>query len=239
MGGFSRSNFMSKYSKVILILTVILLAAFIFWQKKYNVKQQTEETQSIILPDQGKKQAASNEDTKNVQQAAQPKLQAPLDQAAGRITKKPFGIFITPKTSPVQPERFQGFHAGADFETFPAEADSDVVVYAVCEGKLLEKRTASGYGGVVVQACQLEGKPITVVYGHLKSESVTSKIGENLKSGDKLGILGKGYSQETDGERKHLHLGFHKGSKVSILGYVQSKNLLDSWIDPCKYVCTN
>ena len=161
----------------------------------------------------------------------------PLDRASERVTKKPFGIYITPKTSPVQPERFTGFHTGADFETFPEEANVDVTVHAVCAGKLLLKEYASGYGGVAVEACQLNNSPITVIYGHLKLASITPSVGTALNTGDTLGILGKGYSQETDGERKHLHLGFRKGTSINILGYVQTKSALSGWIDPCLYVC--
>jgi len=161
----------------------------------------------------------------------------PLDRAAERVTKKPFGIFITPQTSPVQPERFRGYHTGTDFEIFPEELNADVPVKAVCDGKLLVVRTASGYGGLAVESCELNGQPITVVYGHLNIASVRFKVGDQIKAGDTLAFLGAAYSAQTDGERKHLHLGFHKGSSVSILGYVQSQAELSGWLDPCDYVC--
>jgi len=164
-------------------------------------------------------------------------FQPPLDRAAERVTKKPFGIYITPKTSPVQPERFQGYHTGTDFEIFPEELNADVTVHAICTGKIAVKRTASGYGGVLVQACQLDNQPITVIYGHLKLTSISKNVGDSLNVGDPIGILGKAYSAETDGERKHLHLGIHKGSTINILGYVQSKSQLSGWIDACTLVC--
>lgn len=166
-----------------------------------------------------------------------PLLQPPLDRARERVMKKPFGIFVSPQNSPVSPERFLGYHSAIDLEAFPEEIDADVEVKAICPGKLLVKRNASGYGGVAVQSCDLEGSPITVVYGHLKLASISKNIGEELVAGEKLGILGKEYSPETDGERKHLHLGIHKGSGVNLLGYVQNKNELSQWFDPCLYVC--
>ena len=153
------------------------------------------------------------------------------------MTKKPFGIYITPKTSPVQPEKFQGYHTGTDFEIFPEELNIDVPVRAICNGKIAVKRFASGYGGVLVQNCELNNQPITVIYGHLKLASIGNIAGDTLNAGDEIGILGKAYSSETDGERKHLHLGIHKGSSINILGYVQSKSELSGWIDPCLYVC--
>ena len=187
-------------------------------------------------------------------------FQPPLDRASERVTKKPFGVFITPQNSPVQPENFSGYHTGTDFEIFPEEMNVDIYVHAVCSGKLAMKKMATGYGGVIVESCKLDGEPITVVYGHLKLSSIAKNIGDDLQAGDTLGILGAGYSTETSGERKHLHLGFHKGAEInpalsskstnssnstttfgnfgtSILGYVQSQSELSGWIDPCFFVC--
>ncbi|KKQ38872.1 MAG: hypothetical protein US57_C0028G0007 [Candidatus Moranbacteria bacterium GW2011_GWC2_37_73] len=107
---------------------------------------------------------------------------------------------------------------------------------ALCDGKLLSARTASGYGGVAAASCELDGQAVTVVYGHIKLSSITFKIGDQMKAGDFLANLGTGFSNETDGERKHLHLGIHKGANINILGYVQNKNQLDDWIDPSKYL---
>ena len=166
-------------------------------------------------------------------------FEPPLDRIKERVTKKPFGIYITPATSPIQPERFQGYHTGTDFEIFPEELNADVPVHAVCSGKLLVKEYASGYGGVAVESCSLDSNPITVIYGHLKLSSISNKAGSGINVGDTIGILGADKSVETDGERKHLHLGFHKGSLVNIRGYVQLESGLSEWIDPCLYVCSN
>lgn len=161
----------------------------------------------------------------------------PLNRAYERVTKKPFGIFINPQNSPIQPEKFRGYHTGTDFEIFPGEENADVPVKAVCSGKLEMKKYATGYGGVAVENCELDSELITVVYGHLKLASISKNAGDDLQAGDTLGILGSAYSKETDGERKHLHFGLHKGTAVSILGYVQNKTELANWIDPCLYVC--
>lgn len=162
---------------------------------------------------------------------------SPIDNPTERVTKKRFGTYVTPKNSPVTPERFQGYHTGVDFEIFQGEEDVDIAVKAICSGKLMSKRLASGYGGVAIQLCELDGKPATVVYGHLKLESISIAAGDELMRGENFAILGKGYSNETDGERKHLHLSIHDGGTVNILGYVSQKELLSSWIDPCLYFC--
>ena len=157
---------------------------------------------------------------------------APLSRATERVTKKPFGINISPDSSPVQPERFLGYHTGADFETFSEEQDADVPIYAICRGPLKVARTASGYGGAAVQECMIEGAEVTVLYGHIHLNSLKAKIGDNLEAGEFLGVLGKAYSIETAGERKHLHLSIHKGNNIDLRGYASKQADLDAWIDP-------
>jgi murein DD-endopeptidase MepM/ murein hydrolase activator NlpD len=158
-------------------------------------------------------------------------LKAPISKWQQRITKKPFGIEVSPQNSPVSPEKFSGFHNAVDFEILEGETDTDVEVFAICKGSLLQKRTATGYGGLVVQECKINGQPVTVNYGHLRLLSVKQKIGDMVEAGELLGVLGTGYSKETDGERKHLHLGLHKGGSPDIRGYVQKENELSQWLD--------
>ena len=159
-------------------------------------------------------------------------LSNPIEGALGRVTKKGFGLKVAPGDSPVSPERFSGYHTGVDFETTPDEQDADVAIHAACDGTLALKEYASGYGGVAVERCRVDGADVTVIYGHLRLSSVSAKSGQALKAGKALGVLGTGYSKETDGERKHLHFGVHKGSSVDIKGYVQRLADLEGWIDP-------
>lgn len=166
-----------------------------------------------------------------------PSIGVPLDQAKERVTKKPFGIRIDQETSPVQPERFSGYHTGVDFETFPSEAMTDVAVRAICSGEVLAKRRASGYGGVLVTSCTLDDQEVTVIYGHLRLTSIARAVGERVEFGDQIGVLGTGGSSETDGERKHLHLSIHRGAMPNILGYVSLRSDLSRWLDPCLFVC--
>ena len=156
----------------------------------------------------------------------------PIADALTRVTKKPFGLKVSPSDSPVDPERFSGYHTGVDFETFPEEQDAEVSVYAVCEGPVVLKRIVTGYGGVLIQRCILEGEEVTVLYGHLRLSSIPAKLNETLVKGQRIGLLGQGYSSETDGERKHLHLSIHKGASIVLLEYVQEPERLEEWIDP-------
>lgn len=160
----------------------------------------------------------------------------PIANAMSRMTKKPFGLYVSPGNSPVMPEKFKGYHTGVDFETLPEEKDLPVSISAICDGKILLKRSAQGYGGVLVQSCQIKNEAVTVVYGHLKLTSISEKVGDLLQSGKPFAVLGAGYSTETDGERKHLHLGIKKGTAIDLRGYVQNKSELSGWLDFTKVI---
>lgn len=162
----------------------------------------------------------------------------PLEQAGKRVTKKLFGIFITPQNSPVQPEKFNGYHTGTDYEIFPGEESVEVPVRAVCDGKLRIKQFVSGYGGVAIEDCQIEGENVTVLYGHLSLSSINYNTGDDILKTGVIGNLGDPAKGETDGERKHLHLAIHKGSQINFRGYVGSQNELSGWVDPCLYFCS-
>lgn len=155
----------------------------------------------------------------------------PIGRAAERVLKKPFGLFITPETSPVPNDRFSGYHVGTDFETFPEEADIDVTVYAVCDGPLLLKTWANGYGGVAVQRCSVDDRTVQVIYGHIRVASVSAAVGDDLRTGEQLAVLGTGHSEEVDGVRKHLHLGIHQGDEIDIHGYVKTEEETEAFID--------
>jgi len=226
---------MSKESKIIifiLLLAIAGIAVFTLSTKKTNNTADNQAGETTV----------TNEVNTNLNQPTINKAEnipaVPLSQVGQRVTKKPFGIFITPATSPVQPERFHGYHTGADFEILPGEENADVLVRAVCEGKLRVRQFVSGYGGVAIQDCQLGGENVTVLYGHLSLTSVKFNVGEIIKEGDVIGNLGDPAKGETDGERKHLHLAIHKGTEINYRGYVNSQTELSGWIDPCLYFCS-
>ncbi len=161
---------------------------------------------------------------------------SPMDRPAERINKKEFGTYVTPQDSPVDPERFNGYHTAVDFEVFENESSSEVPVVAFCGGEIVQVREVSGYGGLLVQRCVLEDKPVTVYYGHVAVDSARVEVGEYVVAGQQLVRLGQGFSEETDGERKHLHFGVHKGSEIRVAGYVGSESELEAWIDPMVYI---
>ena len=153
-------------------------------------------------------------------------LVPPMDPA--RVTLKPFGIRVDPADSPVQPERFSGYHTGIDFE---APEDGSPSVRAACTGPIIERRMAQGYGGVAVQRCMRAGRTWTVVYGHVALASVPP-LGAVVQAGEPMATLGAGFSPETDGERPHLHFAVHRGDTVDLRGYVPREVDLRNWLDP-------
>jgi murein DD-endopeptidase MepM/ murein hydrolase activator NlpD len=227
--------------KIIVVLTVIVLAAvFAYVNFAGKIKEQKnspnmpinniQENSNTAAVTQGANDVITQNETSRI-------FSPPISDAQNRITKKPFGIKVSPSNSPVQPERFAGYHTGADFETTPAEANQEILVHAICAGKIIQAGWVSGYGNVIVVSCNLDKHPITVVYGHLSfAGSVAVKNGATVSAGQSIAALGAGYSHDTDGERKHLHLGIHKGAGVELRGYVSSSAELSAWINAQDYI---
>jgi murein DD-endopeptidase MepM/ murein hydrolase activator NlpD len=215
-----------------LVLSAALVAVVVFMASNFRLADQPIAKPNVIEPQIAG--AATSAIATEIQ--VEPKLSMPISGGLVRVTKKPFGLHVSPESSPVENDIFTGFHTGIDFETFPNEANMDVVITAACDGKVLIKEWAKGYGGVLVQACQIEGQDFTIIYGHLKLDSITSSVGQTLVAGERIGILGQAQSHDTDGRRKHLHFDIHKGTEIDIHGYVQTQEDLDSWIDPVPYL---
>jgi len=217
-----------------MVLAIFVIAGFFFVRKAQAPPGKIQNTISNIQVINNSQNLTSDNQLSLPAEIKIKKSQTidPLPNTLSRITKKPFGILINPKTSPVQPERFQGYHTGTDLETLPSEQDTDIPVKVLCDGKLLIARNASGYGGVAVQSCLIDGQEVTVIYGHIRLASMKAKMGDSLQAGDFLAFLGTEFSNETDGERKHLHLGIHRGQGINILGYVKARSDLSAWLDP-------
>ncbi len=230
-----------KYFIILILFLLIFvgLTAYRGYENEVFAPSSSPQNNSGFEKQNSKYQEGSikkEEQTKEMNQVKS-SIVPPLDRSKERITKKPFGILIDPKTSPVQPENFSGYHTGTDFEIFPDEVEKEIPVLSVCDGVMQIKKIAMGYGGVVATDCLIENQKVTVIYGHLNLKSVKKEVGEKIEAGERLGLLGAGYSTETYGERKHLHLGIHKGEEITLLGYVKSEKGLNSWLNPCDYVC--
>lgn len=159
---------------------------------------------------------------------AQSAVVTPIAEFKQRITKKFFGTYVTPTNSPVQPERFMGYHTGVDVEY--TDTTTDVPVHAIADGTVIISEYASGYGGVLEIKHTINGRTLYVTYGHLRQSSMVA-AGAKVTQGQQIAVLGTGYSHETDGERRHLH--FDVAVSPTIRGYAQTKAELNAtWIDP-------
>lgn len=153
------------------------------------------------------------------------KLAEPIDEFKKRITKKSFGIYVTPQNSPVSPEKFNGFHTGIDIEY--EDIFTDVNVFSIDDGKIIYSGYVNGYGGFIA----IQYSKYIAIYGHLKPSSLI--VNKSLvKKGEKIAILGQDHSIETDNERKHLHFAILNGSKLDFRGYVQKQSDLSFWQNP-------
>ncbi len=161
-------------------------------------------------------------------------LHEPLPNASHRATPLSFGLWVSPdpNNNPIDPpERFSGYHVGEDFEVSAGELNGDVPVYAICDGEVAYSGFAGGYGGLIAQYCHLNGQTVTVLYGHLAIDSLPAQ-GDYVEAGQSIALLGAARSYDTDGNRKHLHLGIHKGTTLDFRGYVESIDELEEYVDP-------
>lgn len=212
---------MNKYTRYTLLFLVVASVAGVAYF--YFLQKSIPETITPLPTTDAPQQEPSQTEEEDI-------VSIPLPDAKERITKKPFGIYITPQNSPVQPEKFQGYHTGTDFETFPEEQDKEVPIYAICDGGAISSGHVSGYGGLLIRNCSIDGQKVTVLYGHLVLASLP-KTNTDIKKGQRIGILAPADSSESGFERKHLHLGIHKGDTIDYRGYVNAKNQLESWVD--------
>ncbi len=215
-----------------LVVLIILAAIVIIWLNfSYHP---TTKTPLERQPNASQQQTKSTEPTKPKATEKKPTYiySQPTKGFKNRVTKKPFGIYVSPGHSPVSPERFTGYHTGADAE-YGKTGDEDIPVSAITAGKVIAAEYVDGYGGAVAVRSKINGKERVVIYGHLDPNRLPS-VGRQLSRGEQFAYLGKGYSHQTDGERKQLHLGILKGDSLNWKGYVQHKSQLSGWLDPMK-----
>lgn len=158
----------------------------------------------------------------------------PLPKSTLRATPLSFGLHVTtdPDQNPIDPpEEFSGYHVGTDFEVTGAELDADVPIFAICAGPVVYGGFADGYGGLLVQLCTLNGESVTVLYGHLVIEGIPA-VDSTLDAGQQISMLAPARSHNSGGNRKHLHLGIHRGVAIDERGYVQTEEEVHEYIDP-------
>lgn len=132
-----------------------------------------------------------------------------------RLTS-PYGYRIHPV------HKTRQLHGGVDLVN---QKGGKVPIYASADGTVrLIKNTATGYGKYVILTHSILGVKYETVYAHLDSYSV--KVGQKLKQGEQLGIMG------TTGTSTgiHLHFEIHKGT------YNYGNGTYPSSLDPMKHI---
>lgn len=160
----------------------------------------------------------------------------PIENFQTGITLKPFGGYSTPRTSPIPNERFTGYHTGVDIEIPENIQDKEIPVYTIAKGTVKIVRSADGYGGVILIHHEIDGQAYSAVYGHIQFSSAKVKVGDIVTPGQKIAVLGKGNSPETDGERKHLHFSIKPGPNLDIKGYTSTELDLKNWLNPEEFL---
>jgi len=217
-----------QVSLTIVVLIIVGGVATYIWKVQHsNSKTPPVNQSSTIAP--AEQPAPTPQPAPHTPEPGKPTVVDPIAEFKARITKKFFGTYITPATSPVQPERFTGYHTGVDVEY--TDTTTDVPVYAIVDATVVRNSWVSGYGGLLVLKGTINGHDDFILYGHVRQSSLPS-LGASVKQGDQVGVLGTGLSHETDGERHHLHFAIYTGGSLDIRGYVQNKSELSSWIDP-------
>lgn len=149
----------------------------------------------------------------------------PIDDYFERAKFKIFGEYYS--------DRFVGWHSGDDIEY--TDVAGEVPVVAIADGVVTRVGRVGGYGGFISIEHTIEGRSIHAIYGHIDLSSSSLAVGQAVEKGQFLANLGEGGTEETDGERKHLHFGLWEGSDLRVLGYVDSEAELAEWLDPSEF----
>lgn len=180
----------------------------------------------LLLSGCGQKEEISivlEDDLKTVESA---EVGLPVEGYFERVTLKPFGKFVN--------DRFYGYHAADDIE-FTDSAEVEIPVLAIGDGVVVRAAWIGGYGGQMIIEHSVDGRTIHAMYGHLDLASGSVAVGDRVSQGQFLANLGDGESEETDGERKHLHFALYEADEIRLAGYVQSESELAEWISPSEF----
>jgi len=204
------------------IVLVLVLAATIFFQRSPSTEPAALASDPLTT--------AAPTLTPEPSPTPTPAYAEPIADFRARITKKNYGAYITPQNSPVQPEKFTGYHTAVDVEY--QDIAGDVPVYAIADGTVRRSGRVSGYGGLLIVEHTGPTSSFFTVYGHIRPSSLPA-VASTVTRGQRIGLLGTGYSSETDNERRHLHFGVITASTIDVRGYTQKEaDLTSIWRNP-------
>lgn len=126
-----------------------------------------------------------------------------------------FGYRVHPVTG-----KKESFHQGVDLTIQP---NTNVKIVAAADGEVIRVGELGTYGNVVMIKHVINGIRMDTNCAHLKDKSITVKVGDKVKQGDVIGIMGTTGSSTAP----HLHFEIHNGAWES-----GQPNALD----PAKYI---
>jgi murein DD-endopeptidase MepM/ murein hydrolase activator NlpD len=224
-----------KRKQIIIGISVFVLLILAGGVALYYYRHQntTQKTTTIITQQNGQNSGANTTSLIPQTQTSVVMLYYPMTNFNNRITFRSFGQLVKP-TDTVSPcgAPFSGYHDADDLEVTAAEVNTDVPVYAITDGMVLEVGPVSGYGGLLVLGVTIKRQSYTVYYGHINLGSTTLVAGNSVVAGQRLASLGAQCSAQTDGERKHLHFAIHIGTAIDVRGYVPTLSVLADWVNP-------
>lgn len=83
-------------------------------------------------------------------------------------------------------------------------------IFAAREGKVVAAGRASGYGNWIVIEHTIGGNKISTVYGHMYDNGVLVKVGDTVRAGQRIGLVGS----NGDSSGPHLHFEIWNGSPL-------------------------
>lgn len=195
--------------KIVIILGILLVIGFILSEDN-RVDEPIEEVVNI---------QDAQEEQINIQEE-ELAFVLPMDEYL--ITYKGFGEYFE--------DRFRGYHIGEDVEVRDPE-DPNIPVYAIASGSVLHVGGVSGYGGVML----IDHDGVVAIYGHLDVGETELQVGDEVSKGEQIGVLGEGETDETDGERTHLHFALYAGENMKFQGYELDEGEISEWINPTDF----
>nr|WP_255284568.1 peptidoglycan DD-metalloendopeptidase family protein [Nocardia salmonicida] len=101
--------------------------------------------------------------------------------------------------------RWGTMHQGIDFA-----GAIGTPIYAALDGVVVKSGPASGFGNWIIIDSLYQGKTVSTVYGHMESNGLRVREGQEVKAGDHIADIGN--AGESTGA--HLHFEFWEGGRL-------------------------
>jgi hypothetical protein len=121
--------------------------------------------------------------------------------------------------------KFSSTHRGIDLGFFD---DYNQPVYSANSGKVISIQKQATGGNVIHIRHTKQGMqllPFVSEYAHLKTGSICVKVGDYVKQGQQIALMGN--TGKVSGY--HLHYGLYSGTSIDYK--------VDKWLNPVKYLC--